>query len=115
MRTILVVDDEVDIAATLAEFLELNGYRAVVAHDGEEGLNKAIEAEPDLVITDLMMPRMDGDELVAALREHAATRNIPVVMMSATRHLFLAPFLRKPFQPEQLLQAVAKALGDSEK
>ncbi|NLE88517.1 MAG: response regulator [Myxococcales bacterium] len=110
MKTILVVDDEVDIAATLAEFLELSGYRVVVAHDGREGLQKALEATPDLVITDLMMPHMDGDELVARLRENAATKEIPVVMMSATRRLFVAPYLRKPFRADQLLKTVEEAL-----
>ena len=115
MKTILIVDDEVDIAATLAEFLELNGYRVVIAHDGDDGLHKAIECTPDLVITDLMMPRMDGDELVGRLRENAATEAIPVIMMSATRRFFVAPFLRKPFQAEHLLRAIAAALGGTKR
>ena len=110
MKTILVVDDEVDIAATLAEFLELSGYRVVVAHDGREGLQPALPATPALDLPDRCLPHMDGDQLVARLRENAATKEIPVVMMSATRRLFVAPYLRKPFRADQLLKTVEEAL-----
>ena len=72
--TILVVDDETAIAETLADVLEAAGYRAVSARDGREGLERFEETKPGLVITDIMMPHVDGREMVRAIRRTEAHR-----------------------------------------
>jgi DNA-binding response OmpR family regulator len=111
MKCILIVDDEVDIADTLASYLEMNGYKTFIACDGLDGLHKALERGPDLIITDLMMPRMDGDELIARLRSTAETSAIPVITVSASRAHGRTQFLRKPFLPDTLLALVELLIG----
>lgn len=111
MKLILVVDDEVDIARTLADFLEMSGYEVITADNGVEALHKVLERKPDLVITDLMMPRMDGGTLIARLQGSPGTRDIPVIAISADRSHHPLPFLRKPFSVTELLGAVEGAIG----
>ena len=81
-RTLLIVDDEPEIRAELAEFLEGTGYRVELAADGLEALDKVAAAMPDAVITDLKMPRCDGFELIRRLR--AAGANLPIVAVAGT-------------------------------
>ena len=83
MSVILVVDDEPDIQSTMQLILGLEGYRVLTAYDGEEGLQLAKTRRPDLIVTDIMMPRMDGIELCRALRAEAVTRDIPVIVSSS--------------------------------
>lgn len=110
MKTILVVDDEADIAMTLKVFIELYGYRVATAFDGLEGLRKALEEPPDLMITDITMPRMDGLELVDRLRESEALRDMPIILISAHDHRTDLPFFRKPFDPKALLDEIRRLL-----
>lgn len=114
VKTILVVDDEADIAETLRLFLERKGYRVLVAYDGREAMEKALAHRPDLVVTDLMMPRMDGVELIHRLRESSVAEELPVIAMSANERSGHRPFLRKPFTTDELLAAVRRALGEAE-
>lgn len=110
MKTILIVDDEIDIAETLQSFLELNGYRVIIASDGQEGLHKVLEQKPDLVITDMMMPRMDGAELIAKIRATPAVQNTQIITMSANQWPHELPFFRKPFSPRDLIAEVRRLL-----
>ena len=82
-ETILVVDDDPDIARFVEVNLRSAGYDVSVAGDGEEALERASELRPDLVLLDVMMPRLDGFELVRALRGHADTQTVPVILLSA--------------------------------
>lgn len=112
MKTILVVEDEVDSAEALRILLDLHGYRVLVASNGREGFEAAIANQPDLVLTDVMMPIMDGRELIERMRVHPATRGIPIVAMSAAAELDGLRVLRKPFDVDALLVAVRRALDE---
>jgi two-component system alkaline phosphatase synthesis response regulator PhoP len=81
--TVLVVDDEEDLLSLLEYNLEKEGFEAVLARDGVEGIDKAREHDPDLIILDIMMPNMDGIEACRRLREDAHLRTIPIMMLTA--------------------------------
>jgi CheY-like chemotaxis protein len=83
MRKILVVDDTVDARDVLARLLRLGGFSTVTAEDGYEAL-KALEMDnPDLVLLDLMMPRMNGVELLETMRQDPRWKNVPVMLLTA--------------------------------
>ena len=81
--TILVVDDERLIRNTLSQAIELFGYQVLQASDGEEALEILVETPPDLILLDIMMPNMDGRELLRRLRSHTTTQAIPVILLTA--------------------------------
>jgi CheY-like chemotaxis protein len=117
MSHVLIVDDEPDIATVLAEILVDEGFDVRVVHDGRQALSVMAERLPDLIITDLMMPRMDGHALIREVRGNEAFRHIPIVVMSAglLDKSLLAPdirFVPKPFELEQMLEAVSKLLRE---
>lgn len=110
MRTVLVVDDEFGTVEVLVAALEDAGYRALTAANGRRALERLEENKPDLVVSDFMMPLMDGAALVAAMRGNPSFRDIPVIMMSAAPEAALRKyldgyeaFLRKPFRIPTLL------------
>lgn len=115
---ILVVDDEVLIAMLASEVLTDAGYRVALAHDGRMAMEMLRREAPAAVVTDYMMPRMDGLGLALAMRGEAALRNVPVVLTSALagdvleRHpgLFFS-FLQKPYDLARLLAAVRDAVA----
>jgi CheY-like chemotaxis protein len=116
-RRILVVDDEPSIAQTIGWVLRDEGYEVAFARNGREALERVAEARPDLVITDIMMPVMDGWALCRALREDPATRAIPVVLTTAVPSLIqrggveYSAYLAKPFDLDAVAQTVARALA----
>ena len=83
MAVVLVVDDEVGIAHLLSDVLSDEGHRVILAANGHEGLKRAEEERPDLVITDFMMPVMDGAQLIKALRDHRDLKRVPIYLMSS--------------------------------
>jgi CheY-like chemotaxis protein len=119
MKTVLVVDDEVAIAEALSDILSDEGYRTLVAVNGQHGLTSALESSPDLILVDMMMPVMDGPTMIAALRENPMTAEIPVVGMSAlgpppeADRLGYHHFLEKPFDIDRLLGVVQRVIGPS--
>ncbi|HEY0095149.1 MAG TPA: response regulator, partial [Archangium sp.] len=113
---VLIVDDEPDIANVLGELLGEEGLDVRVAHDGRQALAAMAEKLPDLLITDLMMPRMDGHALIRGMRGNAALRHIPIVVMSAglLDKSLLAPdllFVPKPFELSEMIERVMELLG----
>jgi signal transduction histidine kinase len=80
---IIVADDNADMRDYVVRLLRDAGHHVVAAADGRAALEQALAAPPDLILSDVMMPRLDGFELLAALREHDATRDVPVVLLSA--------------------------------
>ena len=82
-RTILIVDDEADLADLLKYNLEQAGFGVVMAADGVEGLAAARREHPDLIVLDVMMPRMDGIEMCRTVRQDAALRDTPIIMLTA--------------------------------
>ena len=119
MQTVLVIEDEAPLRANLARILSAESYRVVTAADGDEGLSRAREARPDLVICDILMPRMDGFGVLAALRSGPETAAIPFIVLTASADKEdLARGLRsganeyvtKPFKIADLLAAVRRLL-----
>ena len=82
-KKILVVDDEMDIRIFISTLLETNGYKPMVAKDGEEGLKMIKENKPDGIILDVMMPKESGLKLYREIKSNDATNHIPVIMCSA--------------------------------
>lgn len=117
MKTILVVDDEQAVVEFVGSLLEESDYRILRAYDGRSALLLAQNERPDLILSDIMMPIMDGLELCRHLREAPATADIPVVLMTAGRvHNGDCPgvtVLPKPFDLNTLEQTVGEKLGRS--
>ncbi len=116
---ILVVDDDAWILRMVTTVLEKRGYQVETACDGEEAFEKAVESPPDLLITDVMMPNMDGWSLVKALRGRAEFAFVPVIFLTALTsdddrirgfRLGADDYLPKPFRFEELDLRVAKTL-----
>ena len=119
-KTILVVEDELPIAEIIAMILEYEGYHVLTARDGRAALACLEQTKVDLVLSDVMMPVMDGVELCRQMAASVAHNSIPVVLMSAVYRFArldgceCAAFIRKPFELEQLIEAVASVLEDYE-
>jgi len=115
MSHILIVDDESDVAEALCAVLELEGYEVSVVGDGAACLRFLGEQRPDLVLLDLMMPVLNGFQVLDAMQDDAL-RDVPVIMMSAARpeRVFSEPnvraFLKKPFELQGLLDTIEQAL-----
>ena len=116
----LVVDDDPVILQLLRVNFELEGFAVVTANDGVEGLQLARDRRPDVVIADVMMPRMDGLELVAALRADDSTSSLPVILVTAKaqnadveRGLQLGAddYVTKPFDPLELIDRIQLVLA----
>jgi CheY-like chemotaxis protein len=119
---ILVVEDNELIRVEVATILSLEGFEVVEAENGRDGLRRLAEHRPDLVISDLMMPEMDGFALLAAVRANASWANIPFVVLSARgeheaaeRALGLGArrYLTKPVDVDALLESVVSALHEA--
>jgi len=117
---ILVVDDDRDMVRGARLRLGAAGYETLVAFDGAEGVAKAIDSLPDAILLDVLMPRMSGLSALAALRSHQQTKNIPIVMLSASLIDQQAAldagarfFLSKPFRAHKLLEAIESALDET--
>jgi len=120
--SVLVVDDDPVILRLLQVNFELEGIRVVTAIDGDEGLKMARSDPPDLVISDIMMPKVNGLELLAALRSSPDTAAMPVILLSAKaqvadvqRGLELGAddYVTKPFDPLELIDRIYKVLAKS--
>jgi DNA-binding response OmpR family regulator len=119
--TILVVDDDPVIQKLLSVNFELEGYRVVTAGDGIEGLESIGAEPPDIVLLDVMMPRMDGLEVCRRLKDDPATAGIPVILLSAKAQATdisggidagADDYITKPFDPLELLDKVAGLIGN---
>ncbi len=115
MAVVLVVDDEFGIVKLLEEVLTDEGHRVLTATNGRQALERAAEEKPSLVVTDFMMPIMDGGALLAAMAADVSLADIPVVIMSsipeatvAARSPGFTAFVRKPFNIFAVVDLVAK-------
>jgi diguanylate cyclase (GGDEF)-like protein len=117
---ILIAEDEPSLRENLQFLLEMEGYSVQAASDGRSALEAALRAPPDLLITDVMMPHMDGHELVRQLRSNALTALLPIIMLSARLEhkdvrlgmtLGADDYLFKPYQRDELLEAVVARLA----
>jgi len=103
-KRILLVDDEPDVVTVMKFTLETNGFEVVTAYDGQEGLEKAKYAFPDMIILDVLMPKLFGDDLAKVLKEDPLTKNIPVLFLTNLPIQFLTGADNK----EQQLQRDSK-------
>lgn len=109
---VLIIEDEADIQTLISYHFKQAGYRVEICGNGAEGLKKAREAKPDLLILDLMLPGIDGLEVCRALKGDPKTRSIPIIMLTAKNEevdkvvgfeLGADDYLGKPFSPRELL------------
>ena len=119
MRKILFIDDEPDQIMIVRTRLEALGYKVISALDGEEGLTKAAEERPDLILLDLVMPVMDGYEVCGILKKNRLTRDIPVVVITGFgtenaeemfRHAKADGFIPKPYDTDKLVKKINSLL-----
>jgi CheY-like chemotaxis protein len=115
---VLLVDDEVSAAEVLALILDGEGIHATVAADGRQALERLEQAAPHVLVSDFMMPGMNGAELVAAVRARAGYEHMPVMFISGAPESALSrldvrydAFLRKPFELERFLDALFRLLA----
>jgi DNA-binding response OmpR family regulator len=119
-KRVLVIDDDAVILQLLRVNFEMDDYEVLTALDGQTGLGMAIQAPPDVILLDVMMPEMDGLEVARRLRAHEATAGVPIVMLSAKAQAsdILAGeavadvYITKPFDPLELLEEVAGLLPE---
>ena len=121
---ILVVDDEPTIVRLMEFILARQGHEMIVAVNGEEALEKIKTQQPDLVLLDIMMPRIDGYEVAQLLRADPKTASLPIIMLSAKAQdedirkgveIGVDEYITKPFTPDHLVQIVAKYLARVQK
>lgn len=118
-KTILIVDDDRELADGLRMVLEKQGFRVILAHDGHQAKQTVYNQRPDLMILDMMMPRMGGYPVLEHFKDKPDAP--PIIMITAnegSRHkayaeyLGVIDYLRKPFPMERLLEAVGKAFAE---
>jgi DNA-binding response OmpR family regulator len=112
---ILVVDDEPNIVQTLQDRLEMNEYQVITAGNGREGLEKVEQEKPDVILLDVIMPIMDGHEMLEMLRKQPGGRDVSVIMLTArsqTQDIARAnacgidDYIVKPFDLSELLEKI---------
>lgn len=118
-KKILIVDDEIDIVETLKFILEDSGYQCYCAFDGEEGLNLAREIMPDLMILDVMMPKINGYKISRLLKYDNKYKNIPIMMITARsqdedkligEETGVNEYITKPFELDYVVNKVNEYL-----
>ncbi|MEK6647076.1 MAG: response regulator [Candidatus Firestonebacteria bacterium] len=122
MKRILIIDDDTDITFILQQALANLGYEAIVASDGEEGLEKLFSSNFDLVVLDIMMPKLDGYSLTVKLRENEKTKDVPVIIISGRGQLYklfsstgktkIDCYIEKPFKIQVLIGKIKAIFGE---
>ena len=117
---ITLIDDEKELVSTLKEFLELKGFEVSTAYDGEEGYATIKSCLPDIILLDIMMPKLDGRDLLIRLKNEDDTKNIPVIILSAKdeefdieygRDLGAVSYMTKPYSIRTVMKTVTTLLG----
>lgn len=120
MKTILVIEDDLPIRESIVDLLEMNGFKALSAENGREGLAIAQESRPDLILCDIRMPELDGFGVLEGVRETPTIAMTPFIFLSAhskmtdmRRGMALGAddYLFKPFDPDELLSAISARLN----
>jgi len=120
--SVLVVDDELEIRQLLSTMLTMMGYQSFVAQDGLDALEKIPECQPDVLILDVMMPRMDGLTLCRQLRDTAETAALPIIILSGKAHQEAIQeglkaganrYLLKPTGLDELTRSITEVLGET--
>jgi two-component system alkaline phosphatase synthesis response regulator PhoP len=118
---VLVVDDEADIVSTIQYRLEFCEFEVITATNGKEGLEKAANEKPDLILLDISMPVMNGHEMLERLKNSPDLKDIPVIMLTAysdakdvtkAADLGIVDYITKPFDFTELMGKISNALGN---
>lgn len=118
-KRILVVEDETQLVDLMKMRLEANNYEVITAYDGQEALEKTRREKPDLIILDLMLPKMDGYKVCGLLKKDTRYAKIPIVMFTARaqegdiklgEELGADAYITKPFEPQVLLSKIKELL-----
>lgn len=121
-KRILVVDDEPAMVEMIKMRLEANDYDTLSANDGQNGFEIAKKEKPDLIILDLMLPKMDGFKVCGLLKSDSRYRNIPIIIFTAkaqpddirlSKEIGADAYIMKPFEPETLLKKISELLAQS--
>lgn len=119
-KRILLVEDEKDMVYAVTLQLEANGYEVITASDGKEGLDKARTKKPDLIILDLMLPKMDGYKVCRMLKFDNKHKDIPIILFTARaqdsdkkigKEVGADAYMTKPFEPGALLDKIRELLN----
>lgn len=120
MKTILMIEDQIDFLAINKLYLERHGYRVLAAEDGEKGVRCAREHRPNLILMDFSVPELDGIGATTKLKRDPDTEHIPVVLLTAhsygsvgrrAREAGCVAFVSKPCEPRRVLQEVERLIG----
>jgi CheY-like chemotaxis protein len=114
---VLVAEDDASVRLTLEFVLQDEGFDVLFAHDGEEALRIALDSIPSAILLDQVMPKMDGKEVLSALRSDETTSGIPVFVLTgmgrgAPEEWPDAHFVGKPFSPSELISQLRSAIGE---
>jgi CheY-like chemotaxis protein len=121
-KTILIVEDEPKNMTLTRDLLKISGYETIEAVDGKQGVEKAKSAKPNLILMDIMMPKMDGYSACREIKADQSTKNIPVVMLTAVgydlnkkmaKQMGADGYVTKPFSRQQLIDAISPLLATS--
>lgn len=124
MINVLLIEDNVEMAENTAEILELSNYRVTTAVNGKEGVRKALDNKPDIILCDIMMPEMDGYGVLYALSKNIATQHIPFIFLTAKAdktdlrkgmEMGADDYLTKPYNDIELLHAIETRLKKNQK
>ncbi len=120
MKKILIVDDKLEVVELVTAILEGEDYQTISASDGREALEKIGKEKPDLVLLDIIMPKMDGLAVLSEVKKDPKTKEIPIIMLTAKgqksdqekgRELGATRYIVKPFSPSHLLRKIEEVLG----
>lgn len=118
-KSVLLIEDDLVLAENTQELLELSGYKVFASYDGKCGLAKALKQHPDIILSDITMPELDGYAVYEALQQNRNTRNIPFIFMTARSsmvdirkgmNLGADDYITKPFNEEDLILSIEKRL-----
>ena len=121
-KTILIVEDEPRNMTLTRDLLKISGYETIEAVDGKQGVEKAKSEKPNLILMDIMMPKMDGYSACCEIKADQSTKNIPVVMLTAVgfdlnkklaKQMGADGYVTKPFSRQQLIDAISPLLATS--
>lgn len=119
-KKILITEDSPTVLEILKSVLEEEGYEVIAATDGQQALNLAKTDKPDLIVLDLMLPKIDGYKVCRMLKFDEKYKNIPIIMLTARtkesdenlgKEVGADAYIRKPFQPEVIIDQITKLLN----